>query len=345
MFGKKNAAPARPTREDVLWCYRTVLEREPESEAVITEKMTAPSVRDLVAAFFSSDEFARQVFDRLDPRPPLEPPPPIVVHAAAPVVPMVHPLNLPRSRIDVDVSPAELGAAVRKVKAAWTALGLTSAHHSVLTADQFLPENLPGTIADFWQSGAGEAADAVEIFRHHGVDVERATCVEYGCGVGRVTTQLAQHFGQVVGYDISAHHLGYATARATELGLTNLRVHEVAETFLEALEPCDAFYSRIVFQHNPPPIIRELIRLALAALRPGGVAIFQVPTYQIGYSFDAARWLASYHGDGMEMHCVPQPLVFELIAAAGCVPLEVREDGSTGDSRFVSHTFVVRKRI
>lgn len=321
MFSKKDAAPARPTREDVLWCYRTILKREPESEAVIADKMASPSVRDLVAAFLSCDEFASNVVDTQQR----------------------HPLNLPRARIDVDISSAELEAAVGKVKAAWTAMGLAGAHHSVLTTDQFLPENLPSTINDFWQSGISEAADAVDIFRHHGVDVARATCVEYGCGVGRVTSALAQHFAQVVGYDISSNHLAHARDRAEALGLTNVRTVEVAETFLQALEHCDAFYSRIVFQHNPPPIIRELIRLALAALRPGGVAIFQVPTYQAGYSFDNARWLEEYDGQGMEMHSIPQPLVFEMIAAAGCTPLEVREDGATGNIRFVSHTFVVRK--
>jgi hypothetical protein len=47
----------------------------------------------------------------------------------------------------------------------------------------------------------------------------------------------------------------------------------------------------------------------------------------------------------MQMHCLTQQVIFELIADEGCVPLEVKEDNSTGaPDKYISNTFVVRKR-
>jgi hypothetical protein len=44
------------------------------------------------------------------------------------------------------------------------------------------------------------------------------------------------------------------------------------------------------------------------------------------------------------MHLLPQPRVFDLIANAGCIPVEVFEDEWAGPG-FLSNTFVVRKPV
>ena len=46
------------TPEDVIWAYRTFLDREPESEVVIAEKITSlQNIHELVEAFIYSEEF------------------------------------------------------------------------------------------------------------------------------------------------------------------------------------------------------------------------------------------------------------------------------------------------
>ena len=82
---------------------------------------------------------------------------------------------------------------------------------------------------------------------------------------------------------------------------------------------------RLVFQHNPPPIIGELIGLALGSLRPGGIAFFGVPIYLPGYRFRIEEYLAAPRNGCMEMHRIPQRKIFSLIDAAQCSPIEVRE--------------------
>src|SRR5271169_236009 len=48
---------------------------------------------------------------------------------------------------------------------------------------------------------------------------------------------------------------------------------------LARLTNVDLFFSIIVLQHNPPPVILGILDAAFAGLRPGGLAFFQVPTY------------------------------------------------------------------
>ncbi|MEO6270253.1 MAG: class I SAM-dependent methyltransferase [Lautropia sp.] len=313
-----------PTIDDVEWSYKTLLNRPPESQAVIDRHLRHQNMRDLIQQIVRSEEF---------------------VSASKPLSKDLiqrYPLNLPRTRIDIHLGRSDMAAAIAKVKSTWTQLGESAAHHSVLTNDKFRPENLDQSISAFWESGEREAGMALDLFRHHGIDPKHKICVEYGCGVGRVTAALARHFGQVCAYDISANHLAHAQKRFDEIGISNGRLVECSETFLEDLLPCDALYSRIVFQHNPPPIILEMIKLSVRALKANGIAIFQVPIYKAGYTFDANEWLQSPHRQ-MEMHCIPQPEVFAAIAAERGLVLEVREDGATGSDRFISNTFVVRK--
>ena len=129
-----------------------------------------------------------------------------------------------------------------------------------------------------------------------------------------------------------------------ETATTNIVFRLCADDPLAELEPCDLFYSTIVFQHNPPVVITRLIRNALSCLKPSGIALFQVPTYQLGYRFKTAEWLASEHAPDMQMHCLPQARIFELVAEEGCVVLEVREDDWAGPrNRRISNSFVIKK--
>src|SRR5262249_9790107 len=120
------------------------------------------------------------------------------------------------------------------------------------------------------------------------------------------------HFAEMYAYDISANHLALARQHAEAAGVGNIRFHHRGNGVLEPLHPCDFFYSRLVFQHNPPPVMHELVRLSLASLRPGGIAIFEIPVYFAGYTFHIEDY--------------PQREVFSLIAAAGCLLIEVHED-------------------
>ena len=328
---KKVLSGGGVSRDDVVWCYRNLLRREPESDAIIDGHLGTSDFKQLITTFLDSQEF-RAMSSGVN----------LGGSGSAPGLPPL----LDRLRIEMDSSQEELGKCAAKIKTTWEYLGQEKAHFSVLTYEAFLPKNLSDSIDTFWATGEVEAATATRTIGQYGLgDLEGKICVEYGCGVGRVTVNFAKQFKFVHGYDISRNHLQHARARANELGRNNIEFHECSKDFRVAIEPCDFFYSVIVLQHNPPPVIMELIRIALTALRPGGIAIFQVPTYIVEYQFSLAEWLATDHAMDMQMHCVPQDAVFDTISATGCRLIGLREDGWTSaPDTMISNTFFCRKQ-
>jgi hypothetical protein len=82
----------------------------------------------------------------------------------------------------------------------------------------------------------------------------------------------------------------------------------------------------------------------IRSLRRGGVGIFQVPTYCVGYRFNLRSALQSPQHAEMEMHCYPQAHLFALIAEEGAKLIQVREDNAPGRlDLFVSQTVVLTK--
>lgn len=316
--------------EDVVWCYRNILGRAPVLDEIMQIQQKTVDFKQLVMDCVQLPEFANRL--RRGNLPNFE------VNFSIPSV-------LNRLNIDVFATEEELGKCASKIKETWEHLGTEKAHWSVLSADTFLPDSLHQSIDSFWASGQAEAAQAIQVLTQFGCgQFEQKVCVEFGCGVGRVTVGLAKTYKTVHAYDISRTHLAYAEARAREVGAGNIDFHECANDFRLAIEPCDFFYSVIVLQHNAPPVILTIIRNALKALKPGGIAMFQVPTYIAGYSFNLHHWLATDQTLLMEMHCVPQDAVMEIISVSGCRLLSVREDGCSNPVvGMVSNTFLCLK--
>ncbi len=318
------------TREDVIWCYQNLLGRSAESEAAIESHLVFNSMRDLVAFFVRSAEFSGGTSAESNDSGR---------HNLWPSA------DAQTQKINIDATHEVLDQCAAVIRNVWQSEGRNQAHFSVMSNEQYLPANLPRSLEAFWASGEDEATLAARILAKHGItNLTERVCVEYGCGVGRVTNGFAKRFKAVHAYDISEPHLVYARQRTADLGLKNITYRECLELMKTQIEACDFFYSAIVFQHNPPPVIAELIRRALASLRPGGVAIFQVPTFIADYQFNLKDWLQAMADSRVHMHCVPQTLVIELIFSQGCKLLEIREDGFAGSpDTIISNTFVVSR--
>ena len=307
----------------VARCYRYLLGRDPESDLVVSRKARGcRNIWELIEEIVKSPEYRNRVDQTA---PPLS-------------------LDVPAGRIDMDASSADLEALRQIMQRGWERLGRDEPYRSVITASEHkgAPESAGTT--GFWASGEAIVGSIVRILARHGMDaLGDKTCIDLGCGVGRLTAPLANRFHSVHGYDVSSTHLDVARRQLARH--TNVELTRVAALPLR-LPRADVVVSLIVLQHNPPPIIGQLIEAALACLEPGGIALFQVPTYEPGYTFDLASYLDTHRQQreaaGMEMHCIPQRQVFAIVAAAGCHVLEVREDNLTGRwGKSVSNTFMV----
>lgn len=321
------------TPEQVHLAYELFLGRSPENADVVNNLcQNVHSLVKLREVFLQSPEFASGAAAWL---------------GSTATVRHRHPFHLPRIPVETQCSDADLQAMFQRTQAAWEYLGQTEPYWSVVTQPQYRQENIDAFIEPFYASGHHTSQLFLAALRRAGVKSSNLhTCLEVGCGVGRVTTYLAGAFSRVVAADISAHHLGIARRHLADKGVNNVDwQHWQHPQDLMALEPVDAVLSVITLQHNPPPVMAWMLQHLLALLKPGGVAYVQLPTYRNGYLFEVARYLNASPSKTLEMHFLPQPAVFSLVRSAGCECLEVREDSMVGDEdRMLSNTFLLQKR-
>ena len=253
------------------------------------------------------------------------------------------PLDLEQeSQIDVRCDEARLRQLFARVESTWERLGREDPYWSVVTWEGFSKERFQQNEEAFWQGGKQDVARLMAwLQRNRVMPRPEWTCLEYGCGTGRVTRWLADHFKSVIACDISSAHLSIARSRCDSSSGVQLRRIEKLEE-VNDLPRADLLFSIIVLQHNPPPIIAHILAGLLANIRPGGIAYFQVPTFWRGYRFDVNEYLAGV-GSGMEMHVLPQRHVFDIACKNQCHVLEVQADNMIGTMEGISTTFLLQK--
>lgn len=318
---------AQVTEHDVRLAYELMLGRPPESDDVVRAHVrTGSTLQELRDEFLRSQEFNSRVAANLGIRPTAWPP----------------------IDVEVDASPAVLARLFRHIESNWSELGRQEPHWSVLTDDRFKSASLADNIDVFYESGSEAVALLEIVARRSGIDVSRyESAFELGCGVGRITTALVKKFSHVCAADVSAPHLKIAAEQVrNRVGDNHVNwLQLTSPRDLLAIEPFDVFYSVIVLQHNPPPLIKFLLSTVLSKLNSGGIAYFQVQTYALGYGFSVAEYLQSARSEGkMEMHVLPQEHLWRLLNDSNCDLLEVREDTLTGNWSGISNTIFARKR-
>ena len=308
--------------------YRILLDRPPESRDVVFEKASRLSTtRELRREFINSEEYRMK-----NPG-----------GGGAPTLSG----NEPAVFIEDVQSAQDLHALFRHIQETWQHLGELEPYWSVLTSEQFKKSKLRD-IDDFYNTGRNHVSTIFATLDRNGVDPHcYQSCLEYGCGLGRVTRWLSERFSFVFGYDISRTHLQEANLYFSIQGINNVILRHIARPGdIINLPRVDLVYSIIVLQHNPPPLIRMIIKEMIRALNPGGAALFQVPTYRLGYRFSLQEYLSEETTKKqMEMHILPQRFIFEIVRQEGGEVLEVIEDGLAGGLRAkeLSNTFLVRK--
>lgn len=304
------------TEEAAVWAYRLILGREPESAAVVSDHVRhSASLLALRERFLDCSEFTqryRAVERERGRNVSVFPPCPI------------------QTCVD-----AETGTRLfEHVAHSWQRFGEAEPYWSVMSEPQYLMENIGESREAFLDSGRENMERLSATLRRNGVAMNPDWDVlELGCGLGRTTRWLAPLFRRVIAVDVSQSHLRLAQELNADIAqserITWSALAQLAD--VDALPAFDLFFSMIVLQHNPPPVIGRLLEAVASKLRPGGYAFFQVPTYQRGYSFDVEAYLALQADEpGIEMHAFPQAEVFRIFRERGCIALEVFEDGLSG---------------
>ena len=206
---------------------------------------------------------------------------------------------------------------------------------------------------EFFATGRVVVTEVMAGLDSLGILVPRGRALDFGCGIGRLTQALAGEFDAVVGVDVAASMV----ERARELNRHGERCTYVCNSEDDlAIFPDASFdfiLTELVLQHLPSDLMFRYVREFVRVLRPGGVAVFDVPR-SLAWSARAIalRVLPSSvvrslrrraYGSVMELHTTSRD---EVLAFLQGVDVDVLEDRpATGfDPGINRHRYSVRKR-
>jgi ubiquinone/menaquinone biosynthesis C-methylase UbiE len=211
----------------------------------------------------------------------------------------------------------------------------------------------PGMRFGAWDSDEFFATGEVEIeevMRHaaqlgHPEGRERA--LDFGCGLGRLTRPLAGRFDECVGVDISEGMVRGARELNADVPGATFVVNPAADLGRFDDASFDLVYSVIVLQHVPDrDAIESYVAEFCRVLRPGGLAIFQLPSHipkifrlqwrrrlYLGLrrlGLRAAFLYRRLHLLPIAMSSIPEAGIVALVTSNGARVLEVETSGATG---------------
>lgn len=208
---------------------------------------------------------------------------------------------------------------------------------------------------EFFATGREEIGRAMSHLGKLGLDPLPERALDFGCGVGRLSQALADHFQEVVGVDISSSMVETARRHNRHGERVRYRVNTAPDLSQLESERFSFVYSNITLQHVPRGPAESYIAEFFRVLAPGGIALFQVPDGRpwpldsLGHRVTAflrgpvRRLSKRIRGkQPVEIHYVPRPRVEEMVREAGCELVEAH-DLAGGRKRWGSFRYCVRK--
>lgn len=157
----------------------------------------------------------------------------------------------------------------------WQHLGETDPHWAILTDDAHRGGRWDEN--EFYETGVRDVEALVARLKQWQLPRLTGRALDFGCGAGRITIPLGDHFDEAVGVDIAPAMLALATKRAATKNCRFV-LNEAPNLVILQDQSFDFVYSRLVLQHIPPHYTRNYLREFIRVTRPGGVIMFQLPT-------------------------------------------------------------------
>ena len=159
---------------------------------------------------------------------------------------------------------------------AWEDWGSIDPLFAILTEPKY--QHGGGDRSEFLSSGEGLVAGILGHCNDLGLPQERDRALDFGCGVGRLTAPLAQHFGEVVGLDVSESMVAQARS-LHDVANCHFEVHRGNDLHLYPDASFDLVLCVLVLQHlaSQDAMLRYLAEFA-RVLRPGGALAVQLPS-------------------------------------------------------------------
>jgi SAM-dependent methyltransferase len=202
------------------------------------------------------------------------------------------------------------------------------------------------TVDEFLATGAAEIRSVMRQLEDFQIRVARGRALDFGCGAGRLTQALGEFFDQTYGIDISPSMIERACELNRRGEKCTFHVNGRADLGLFPEDYFDFVYTNIVLQHIHPRYSLAYIREFVRVLRPGGVAVFQLPTHPANTAMGLLLRILPLRAvriiRKMDMYGVPAYDVAATIEESGAVLLTSKRDQAAG-RHWISVQYFVQK--
>jgi ubiquinone/menaquinone biosynthesis C-methylase UbiE len=166
-------------------------------------------------------------------------------------------------------------------------------------------EKLGGkNLQKFFTTGEGEINSALETIAQYGITLTRKKALDFGCGMGRLTQALAQHFQEVYGVDIAPSMVELANQYNRHIGNCHYILNETEDLAMFSDHTFDLIYSVITLQHMQPRYAKHYLTEFIRTLAPGGVLIFQIPSGP-----NVIKKEGGINFQGLILRLIPKPIL------------------------------------
>jgi ubiquinone/menaquinone biosynthesis C-methylase UbiE len=212
---------------------------------------------------------------------------------------------------------------------------------------------------DFFRTGREEIAALLASVQQLAIEPSKNRALDFGCGLGRLTQALAEHFESCDGVDIAPSMV--EQARQFNRFGDRVRYHANGANDLRLFDDntFDLIYTNIVLQHMEPRFAKVYISEFFRVLKPGGLAVFQVPSelspeflknrsrlrVKVGQALAPLLERVLHSGEeppSLYMYPVPRTEVEQLIRNAGVELVHAAPDGASGPE-WTAFRYYVRK--
>src|SRR5258708_3087132 len=210
------------------------------------------------------------------------------------------------------------------------------------------------TQEEFFATGEREISKIMEYVRSLGLSpVNSDVALDFGCGVGRLTSALSQYFDKCWGVDISSTMVQLAKDFHKNNSRCDFWLNEVDDLHRFPDAYFGFIYTSVTLQHIPMRYVRNYLLELIRVLKPDGIFVFQIPDrnkagilQKVKSSLGLRRRLKrlvmgkSLGTLHMEMNCFPEIKIRELFSTQAVRIVDVKLTNSTdrsfnGDLQFL----------
>lgn len=165
---------------------------------------------------------------------------------------------------------------LKTLKANWDAFARTDPMWSILT--------VPGKRGrrwdpdEFFRSGQKEIKSILAAARQHGFRFKKSTALDFGCGIGRLTQALGNHFERCYGVDIAPTMITEAQKFNRHGSRCIYLLNDGPDLLQFTDDSFDFIYAFRVLQHMRPEYSKQYVRELIRVLVPAGLFAFQLPS-------------------------------------------------------------------